>query len=355
MAISKEPLTYSYTKDGPPFPQSKELFDFAVKVVSRRQNVDEQEVSVMEIYRAAGYSGSFSRYWRQGKENFSNINKMFQLAEFLEVDPLVCMEILAGRLSADEAAKLAVSEERLEEYKAERPKLSSFEERIIMSFSDRLRAKIMKILDGGQLGDDEFFDTREVAELFKVSQRTVQWWVDTGKLVCARTSGRHSRITYSDIMNFIRERNVYNPLAMFINRRVLVIDTASTAEKLNRELADFRAVSFYHADTLEAGLLMAGIQKPDFVVLTERKAGDALIDSIKALKGTDGYTPLLVFVIGDKDKAKYEKAGADLVMPKLDVNEFKKAFLEEERKQLSRPRRLRSSRWDKKDEVAEAA
>ncbi len=345
MVISKEPLTYSLSKDGPLYPYSKALFDFAFERYKQLHRLtSDNDVPVMEIYRHAGYSGSFSRHWRNGKENFSNINKMFQLAEFLEVDPLICMEILQGKLSVADAIVLSGKRDGLREHRKEREKRPLADERVVMSFSDRLRVKIMRVLAGNQLGDEDHFDTREVAELFKVSQRTVQWWIDTDKLRCAKTSGGHSRVSYQNILDFIHERGVYNPLTMFINRKVLVFDTPSSVKKIEAAFKDFRAMDIFEAREGDAGIIQLGLMKPEYVVLGERRGIDK-VNLAEAIAETEGYEPLLLIAVGSPTEApRLHAAGIEAVLPSLTPEALRSAIVDAEREHLSRPRRLRGTK-----------
>jgi len=45
--------------------------------------------------------------------------------------------------------------------------------------------------------------TKQAAELMGVSQRTIQNWVDDGKLTCSRTAGGHRRLDPAEVSRFI--------------------------------------------------------------------------------------------------------------------------------------------------------
>ena len=51
---------------------------------------------------------------------------------------------------------------------------------------------------------DQWISTKEAAELLGVSQRTVQNWVDDGKLQSSRTAGGHRRLNPLDVSNFLQ-------------------------------------------------------------------------------------------------------------------------------------------------------
>lgn len=69
-----------------------------------------------------------------------------------------------------------------------------------MSFFPYLQNKIV---------NDQWLSTKQAAELLGVSQRTVQNWVDDGKLKSSRTAGGHRRLNPSDVSNFLQ--NNYLP------------------------------------------------------------------------------------------------------------------------------------------------
>lgn len=51
---------------------------------------------------------------------------------------------------------------------------------------------------------DQWISTKQAAELLGVSQRTVQNWVDEGKLNSSRTAGGHRRLNPQEISQFIQ-------------------------------------------------------------------------------------------------------------------------------------------------------
>jgi excisionase family DNA binding protein len=344
MAISKDPTIYPKEAGGADFPESRELFNLAFKVYQHRLGIsDPKQVSVMDIYRGAGYSGSFSRHWRQGKENFTNIIKMFKLSEFLKIDPLLCMEILQGKISAEEAFELAVSKTTSKKFRQQREKNPEIEERMVMNFSDRLRLKITKIIEEGALSREDYFDTREVSELFTVSQRTVQWWIDTNKMECHKTSGGHSRLSYDNIIEFIESRGVFNPLTMYVNRRMLVIDSTAARRQYEKALNEYKAVDIYQAETAEAGLILSGQIMPEFVLIGGDQKGIRPQVFIDGVATQDRWKPsLLIVVAPESHHDKMIKAGATHCIERpVQRDKLLQLVREEEKKLLSRPRRVR--------------
>ena len=51
---------------------------------------------------------------------------------------------------------------------------------------------------------EQWISTKKAAELLGVSQRTVQNWVDDGKLKCSRTGGGHRRLNPEDVRQFLQ-------------------------------------------------------------------------------------------------------------------------------------------------------
>lgn len=73
---------------------------------------------------------------------------------------------------------------------------------------------------------DQWMSTREAAELLGVSQRTIQNWVDDGKLQASLTVGGHRRLNPRDVQNFLQNSHFPNVHA---NAPVLSQDTPAMA------------------------------------------------------------------------------------------------------------------------------
>lgn len=55
---------------------------------------------------------------------------------------------------------------------------------------------------------DTWLSTKDAALMLGVSQRTVQNWVDDGKIESSRTAGGHRRLAKSTILNFVESHNL---------------------------------------------------------------------------------------------------------------------------------------------------
>lgn len=60
---------------------------------------------------------------------------------------------------------------------------------------------------------DQWISTKKAAELLGVSQRTIQNWVDDGKLLSSRTAGGHRRLDPNQVSQFIQKN--YQPKNLF--------------------------------------------------------------------------------------------------------------------------------------------
>ena len=54
----------------------------------------------------------------------------------------------------------------------------------------------------------EWISTKKAAELIGVSQRTIQNWVDDGKLMCSKTAGGHRRLNPDEVSKFLKSNQL---------------------------------------------------------------------------------------------------------------------------------------------------
>ncbi|MCG3173360.1 MAG: hypothetical protein GMKNLPBB_01557 [Myxococcota bacterium] len=134
------------------------------------------------------------------------------------------------------------------------------------AFIEHMRRKIEAAMV--RSGPDHFLRTREVAQLFGVSLRTVQWWIAGRKLQCNKTPGGHSRITIRDLQKFVSDHPVFHPRLEAVTRTVLVIDSEDETRRLQQLCARKKSLRILgHADPYEA-LIIAGIERPNTIVVS---------------------------------------------------------------------------------------
>lgn len=61
-------------------------------------------------------------------------------------------------------------------------------------------------LSNAEMDNERLFSTRELAQMWNVSETTVKRWADSGGLACTRTPGGHRKFRLEDITDFQRHR-----------------------------------------------------------------------------------------------------------------------------------------------------
>ncbi|WAK03237.1 response regulator [Methylobacter sp. YRD-M1] len=118
--------------------------------------------------------------------------------------------------------------------------------------------------------EHSWLSTKEAAQLLDVSQRTIQNWVDTGKLKSTKTLGGHRRLMRSDVEGFLVLRESAMPAEppAASELRVLIVEDDRTLLRLYE--LKFGEFNVPHRLFLAAngyqGLLLAGKHCPHLVI-----------------------------------------------------------------------------------------
>ncbi len=122
--------------------------------------------------------------------------------------------------------------------------------------------------------EHSWLSTKEAAQLLDVSQRTIQNWVDTGKLKSTKTLGGHRRLMRSDVEGFLVLRASAVPATLPTEPpaanelRVLIVEDDRTLLRLYE--LKFGEFTVPHQLFLAAngyqGLLLAGKHCPHLVI-----------------------------------------------------------------------------------------
>ena len=140
---------------------------------------------------------------------------------------------------------------------------------------------------------EQWISTKKAAELIGVSQRTIQNWVDDGKLKCSKTAGGHRRLNPDEIRGFLQ----LNQLPHTLNIDPSKISNDAVSEKILRiliveddlailRLCELRFSQFsiphelHLATNAYQGLIMAGKYQPH-IIFTDLKMPK--IDGIKMI------------------------------------------------------------------------
>jgi excisionase family DNA binding protein len=125
---------------------------------------------------------------------------------------------------------------------------------------------------------EQWISTKKAAELLGVSQRTVQNWVDDGKLKCSRTGGGHRRLNPEDVRQFLQTNHFPGTLESGSSYQ----SPESTGDEILRiliveddfkilRLCELRFMQFtvphklYLASNAYQGLIMVGKYQPHLI------------------------------------------------------------------------------------------
>ena len=139
----------------------------------------------------------------------------------------------------------------------------------------------------------EWISTKKAAELMGVSQRTIQNWVDDGKLVCSKTAGGHRRLNTDEVSKFLKSNQLPNtlnpkpsqlPLDATNNKqmRILIVEDDLTFLRLcELRFSKFSILHDLHlATNAYQALIMIGKYQPH-IIFTDLKMPK--IDGIKMI------------------------------------------------------------------------
>ncbi|MEY4719241.1 MAG: hypothetical protein RL563_1859 [Pseudomonadota bacterium] len=124
---------------------------------------------------------------------------------------------------------------------------------------------------------EQWISTKQAAELLGVSQRTIQNWVDNGKLKSSRTAGGHRRLNPDDVKHVLQAHHFPNVFSVNSARplgahegeqlRVLIVeDDLSILRLCELRFAEFSIPhTLYLAANAYQGLIMVGKYQPHVI------------------------------------------------------------------------------------------
>ena len=172
----------------------------------------------------------------------------------------------------------------------------------------------------------DVFTMGEVANICRVSVRTVTRWFDSGYLKGYRIPGRQERRVFlEDLVRFLKDRGIpLRELKDYVQYKVLIAVADSTFDRLLREsLSKIEGCEFRFASSaFEAGVLMVGI-RPNAIVIDFSLGRREAIEIASNLRKDDTYATALIIGLASEDEAEPERLlqyGFNVVFKKpLDV------------------------------------
>lgn len=126
---------------------------------------------------------------------------------------------------------------------------------------------------------DLWISTKQAAELLGVSQRTIQNWVDDGKLKSSKTAGGHRRLNPEEVRKLLqdqhfgdtfsnqRDTNISNQVNDDLLRILLVEDDVNILRLCELRFSQFTVPhKLYMANNGYQGLIMAGLVRPHLIL-----------------------------------------------------------------------------------------
>lgn len=168
---------------------------------------------------------------------------------------------------------------------------------------------------------DVYLSPPEVAAMSSTSTSTVRRWIDGGLLPAMRSVGNHRKVRRSDLLVFLRERNLPIPVELGGGkRRLLIIEDDVDFLKGLKSALEARApgLAIDVATNATHGLILVGVKKPDVVImdaLLEGLDGFEACRFLKSMPETHGIK--ILGISGDaRSEGKFHKVGVDAYLQK---------------------------------------
>ncbi len=142
---------------------------------------------------------------------------------------------------------------------------------------------------------DRVYTTMDLARVCRVSLRTVIRWIDDGRLPSFRTPGGHRRVREEDFRQFLDRYHIPFADTIHLHRRSTIVVGPCKAlsdpwarslrqglGRLLRRASD--ACEVLLADTLLEAALLAGLHRPDLLILDAGKSGSDIAKLCRAVR-----------------------------------------------------------------------
>lgn len=147
--------------------------------------------------------------------------------------------------------------------------------------------------------DNEWVGTKEAASLLNVSQRTIQKWIDDGKIMSTKTLGGHRRIKRENLFEVLAQETQVQ--AENSGRKLIVVLVED--DLFTRRLCELGFQAFttpyqlYSASNGYEGLRLIGKHQPDLLITDLRMPGIDGFEMIRELQSSAEYRQLRIVVV----------------------------------------------------------
>lgn len=144
----------------------------------------------------------------------------------------------------------------------------------------------------------DFYSTREASQRLSVSLRTVQVWVESGRLPAWKTDGGHRRIPRSAVDSMVKAQELASAARERPPTVVLIDDDRYMLDLCKRILKS--QLSELHVETATngfEGLLIIGKLRPDLILLDLQMPGLDGFRLLHALSNAPDYADIAIVVM----------------------------------------------------------
>lgn len=157
----------------------------------------------------------------------------------------------------------------------------------------------------------EWVGTKEAADLLNVSQRTIQKWIDDGKIISTKTLGGHRRIKREDLFKVMVQET--EPTTTPMTRPLVVVlveDDPFTRRLCELGFQAFRTPYELHsASNGYEGLRLIGKYQPDLLLTDLKMPGIDGFAMIRELQRATEHRFLRIVVVTGMDTDEIQRNG----------------------------------------------
>lgn len=145
---------------------------------------------------------------------------------------------------------------------------------------------------------ENYCTTREAARLLGISVRSVQQWVDKGRLHAWKTAGGHRRIDRESVMTARRQRAGQAAASEYSLPILIVEDDAALLKLYRLQMARWPfPVTLYTAPNGFEGLVMVGEAAPQLLICDLRLPGVSGFQIVRYLSAMERHAGMTLVVV----------------------------------------------------------
>ena len=165
----------------------------------------------------------------------------------------------------------------------------------------------------------KYYSTSEAASILNVAVGSVINWVNSHEINAVITPGRHRKIPYKDLINFLKTHNYEIPSEMSLVKDIFLVDDDKNTHELFTEM--FKNIKGYKLKGFYSGtevLLAMGKEPPKIIIVDVLMPDFDGIEVVKNIKNNIKMKKVFIIAIsGDASKKKASlAAGANIFLPK---------------------------------------